>query len=303
MGNIAPSEGGSASGSLSPIQQLAAAVGTGVATTVYFGQSTSHGPAYVMTASAALSEALPPLSPQRGDFAPTGVIPWKPPYVGGMCFSPQADLVGGLVVGALGVDAVRHVGGRKGHLAIAALPLILGAHELDETFVWLSLQGHVSHSVGRATLYIYLAVAFVLLPIFVPLAVLLFEPTRMRRWLMTPFVTIGMIVAAILCEAIVRGPVRAVLRPYHVDYSVNVSHGGIIVALYVLAVCGALLISGYRPIVVFGVINLVAVAIIARLTIDGFASVWCGWAAVSSGAVVAYMRFGRPLRRPVTARA
>jgi cytochrome b561 len=152
-------------------------------------------------------------------------------------------------------------------------------------------------------LYIYLAVAFVLLPLFVPAAILMREPTRRRKWLMSLFVAIGACVAGLLCEAIVRGPVSAKLRPYHVDYGIQIHHGGVIVALYVLACCGALLFSGYRPIVVFGVINLVAVAVIARLTIDGFASVWCGWAAISSGAIVAYMRFGRPLRRVLPTRA
>jgi MFS family permease len=54
LGNIAPSEAGSASGSLSAVQQLAAAVGAAVVTTVYFGQRASHGPAHAMTASVAV---------------------------------------------------------------------------------------------------------------------------------------------------------------------------------------------------------------------------------------------------------
>jgi MFS family permease len=54
LGNIAPSEGGSASGSLSAVQQLAAAVGAAVVTTVYFGQRTAHGPAHAMTVSVAV---------------------------------------------------------------------------------------------------------------------------------------------------------------------------------------------------------------------------------------------------------
>jgi hypothetical protein len=43
--------------------------------------------------------------------------------------------------------------------------------------------------------------------------------------------------------------------------------------------------------VLFGVVNLIAVVIIARLTISGFASVWCGWAAVSSAAITLHCRF------------
>ena len=43
-----------------------------------------------------------------------------------------------------------------------------------------------------------------------------------------------------------------------------------------------------------GVVNLVAVIIIARLTVSGFASVWCGWAAVSSAAITLHCRVARP---------
>ena len=39
--------------------------------------------------------------------------------------------------------------------------------------------------------------------------------------------------------------------------------------------CGALLISGYRNVVIFGAVNLFAVIVIAWLTISGFASIWC----------------------------
>jgi len=51
-----------------------------------------------------------------------------------MCFSAQADLVAGLVVMAIGVDAVRHVQAPR-QLPIASLPLLLGGHLLIETFV------------------------------------------------------------------------------------------------------------------------------------------------------------------------
>jgi hypothetical protein len=84
------------------------------------------------------------------------------------------------------------------------------------------------------------------------------------------------------------------LAPYHLSYGVRVPDGFLIVALYVVAVCGPLLLSGYRSVAIFGIVNLVAVIIIARLTVSGFASVWCGWAALSSAAVTLHCRFANP---------
>jgi hypothetical protein len=213
-----------------------------------------------------------------------------------MCFSPQADVVGGVVIGAIGVDVVRHVHHRRDHMALAALPLVLGAHQFDEAFVWWGQQGHVPSAVGSVALWIYLLMAFVLLPIFVPLAVFALEPNNGRRWMMAPFVVIGVVVAAWLFAAMVRGPVGVTVHPYHLSYSIHPSHGLLVITLYVIAVCGALLVSGYRHVALFGLINLVAVVVIAKLTVDGFASVWCGWAAVTSGVVALHMRFAKPHR-------
>lgn len=214
----------------------------------------------------------------------------------GVCFSPEADVVGGIVVGAIGVDAFRNLRGRSSYLLLASLPLLLGAHQLIEAFVWWGLKGDVPHTLGRVALWAYLLIAFVVLPMFIPLAVLAMEPTARRRWRMAPFVAVGAGVTAVLFAAMLGSPIEVVEHPYHLEYVVRISHGGFVVALYVVAVCGALLLSGFRHIAIFGFANLVAVALLAWLTLDGFASLWCGYAAVSSGAISLHMRFAKPHR-------
>ena len=111
---------------------------------------------------------------------------------------------------------------------------------------------------------------------------------------MAPFALTGAVIAVTLLAAMVRGPVGVRLAPYHLSYGIRLPDGLVIVTLYVVAVCGPLLMSRYRNVVLFGVVNLIAVVIIARLTISGFASVWCGWAAVSSAAITLHCRFVGP---------
>jgi hypothetical protein len=213
---------------------------------------------------------------------------------GRVCFSPQADVVGGLVIGAIGIDAVRHIRQRREFIALAWIPLLLGAHQFIEALVWLWLQGHVPRGIGHVALWAYLLIAFVVLPVFVPLAVIALEPTRRRKAMMVPFALTGTVIAVILFAAMLRGPVGVRLAPYHLSYDIRVPDGLLIVTLYVVAVCGPLLMSGYRNVVIFGAANLVAVIVIARLTISGFASVWCAWAAVSSAAIALHCRFAEP---------
>jgi hypothetical protein len=220
------------------------------------------------------------------------VSPWG--LNGRVCFSPQADVVGGLVIGAIGIDAVRHIRQRREFIALAWIPLLLGAHQFIEALVWLWLQGHVPRGIGHVALWAYLLIAFVVLPVFVPLAVIALEPTRRRKAMMVPFALTGTVIAVILFAAMLRGPVGVRLAPYHLSYDIRVPDGLLIVTLYVVAVCGPLLMSGYRNVVIFGAANLVAVIVIARLTISGFASVWCAWAAVSSAAIALHCRFAEP---------
>ena len=216
-----------------------------------------------------------------------------------MCFSPQADVGGGLLIAVIGVDAVRHIRQRREFIALAWIPLLLGAHQFIEALVWLWLQGHVPRGIGHVALWAYLLIAFVVLPVFIPLAIIAVEPTRRRKQMMVPFAVLGVAIAVTLFAAMARGPVGVRLAPYHLSYSIRLHDGFLIVALYVVVVCGPLLASGYRNVALFGVVNLVAVIVIARLTISGFASVWCGWAAVSSAAITLHCRFAKPRPQPV----
>jgi len=213
-----------------------------------------------------------------------------------VCFSPEGDLVGGIVVTAIGIDAVRHLHERNDHIALAALPLLLGFHQIDEAFVWWGLQGVVPHDVGRVAMWIYLDIAFVALPLFVPLVVMLLEPTAGRRWRIAPFLTIGAGISTMLLITMLRHQPSVTLGSYHLAYSIGLQHGVIIIGLYIVATCGSLLASGFRHIVVFGLANLVAVGILARLSADGFASLWCFYAAIACGAILLHMRYAKPHR-------
>jgi hypothetical protein len=217
-----------------------------------------------------------------------------------VCFSAQADAVTGVFVTAIGVDVCRHVGGRRDHLLLASIPLLLGAHQLIEVFVWWGLQGHVATSVGRFAMWVYLIIAFVVLPVLVPLAVLVVEPTAERRRRMVPFVALGAIVAVLLAWGLTRGPVTVSIEPWHLAYKADLSHGIATTGLYIVAICGALLLSGFRHIALYGLGNLVVVVVLAALTIGGFASLWCGYAAASAGAIALHTRYAAATgRRPL----
>jgi hypothetical protein len=213
-----------------------------------------------------------------------------------MCFSPEADLVAGALIVAVGVDALRH-SRRRRDLPLVALALLLGGHQLVETFVWWAAEGTVGPEVGRWATLAYLWFAFLVLPVLVPAAVAAIEPTPKRRWAMAPFVALGVAVAVLLGVGMRAGPVVVEAAPYHLAYDVgHIPAGGVVVVAYLGATCGAMLFSGYRHIVWFGLVNLPAAFVIAWLVPRGFASVWCAWAAFSAAAIAIHIRLVHPDR-------
>lgn len=205
-----------------------------------------------------------------------------------MCFSPEADLVAGIVIGVIGVDAFRHVRSPR-ERPLAALPIVFAFHQLIEVVVWRGLQGHVDSGVWHAAAWLYLAVAFGVVPVLVPFAVAALEPEEHRAHARS-FVLLGALVAAVLMYAVVRGPVEARLEGHHIAYSVGLWHGGVVVALYVVATTGSMLMSSLRYVRWVGLVNLVAVALLAWLNASGLISLWCIWAAVVSIGIALHLR-------------
>jgi hypothetical protein len=205
-----------------------------------------------------------------------------------MCFSAEADLCTGIVVGAVGIDALRHV--RKPHqIALAATPILFAVHEVDESFVWWGLHGQVAFPVEHGAIYIFLAVAFVL-PFWVPFAMLGVETKLHRRQLMGALLVVGTVTTVALLVAIVRAPVGASIDGSHIAYSADIGYAGILIALYIVATCGSCLVASNGWLVLLGLANLGAVIALGWITFTGFTSLWCAWAALTSVAIAVYLR-------------
>lgn len=207
-----------------------------------------------------------------------------------MCFSPEVDLVAGIVIGAVGIDALRHVR-RPAQLPLAILPMLFALHQLVEAVVWWSLQGTFPAALGQVAEWLYLTIAFGLLPVLVPFAVGALEPVSRRR-VVGVFVAVGVVVAVVLMYAVVRGPIVSSVEGHHLEYHVDLAHGRWLVLLYVLATCGALLASAHRHVRVYGAVNLVMVILLAWLNQAALISLWCGWGAVTSVVIAAHLRRG-----------
>lgn len=143
--------------------------------------------------------------------------------------------------------------------------------------------------------WLYLAIAFGVLPILVPVAVGALDPVahRLRTGV---FVAVGVVVAVALMYAVVRGPIVATINGHYISYHVPLwhRHGGTLVVLYVIATCGPLLASRRGHVRAWGAVNLIAVVVLAWVNTTGFISLWCAWAAITSIAIAVHLRYAAP---------
>jgi hypothetical protein len=198
------------------------------------------------------------------------------------------DLAAGVVVGGIAVQAARSVRDPS-QWPLAAIPAVLAVHQLIEAAVWWGAEGRLPSDVGQAATLAYLGIAFVVVPVLVPAAVTMLEPPP-RRAVMKLMVLLGVVSALVLGWSLATQPFTARVERFHLAYPGHVVGGAGVVALYVVGTCGALLLSSRRALRWWGVLNVPAIVLLAWLQQSAFISLWCVWAALSSVAVLIYLR-------------
>lgn len=197
-----------------------------------------------------------------------------------MCWSATADLTAGTVITAIGITCLVRTR-RARDLPVAALPLILGAHQLIEAAVWKSGGG-----CGPATTA-WAVIALPLLPVWVPLGVLLAAPPELRPRLYWP-VAAGLATGAYLSCCLATRPVSAEVRGHTLGYGVNVPWMPLALAGYLFATLGALLLSGDRRLRLLGLLMTAGALVCAALWRLEFASTWCAFAAAASTLILVW---------------
>ncbi|MGV9267785.1 DUF6629 family protein [Kitasatospora sp. NPDC003701] len=201
-----------------------------------------------------------------------------------MCWSAQADLVAGGVVSGIGVLCLvrTHRAGRPERLPLAALPLVLGAHQLIEAAVWLGTEGDLPAGPAGWARTAWAVIALPLLPVLVPVGVRCAARDPGRRRLLLPFVLLGLLVAVPLAVAVATRPVAATAHGHTLGYAVGIPHPALLLTGYLVATVGSLLLSGDRLLRRLGLLTGAGAVLCALLWRLAFVSTWCALAALAS---------------------
>ena len=216
-----------------------------------------------------------------------------------MCFSASASVGVGsalVVAGALTLSLTR----RRSEVPLALLPLLFGAQQLTEGVVWWSLLHHDARTDARASV-VYTLFARVLWPVLVPVAVRCLETVPWRRRALAGAGVLGAGVAVEGLRALLSGGSTARVCGSSVAYA---SPSLAVIGLYVVATCGAAMVSGDRLLRLTGVVALALALVTWWLYAVVFVSVRCFFCAVLTVMLLGWFcRQRRPRRTARPARA
>ena len=207
-----------------------------------------------------------------------------------MCFSATASFTASGVLAVIGVATLRHVREPRA-LLFASVPLLFAAHQLIEGFVWLGFDGAISTFALEHVACLFMVYAFGILPLLMPLAVVLMEPPGWRRRLILGLTLVGALVFAWDLVGLIGYPSQVFVEQHSIAYRNPMTGNLVVSGFYILATCGALLLSTHRVVMWYGVFNIIGLTIAEIIKEYAFSSVWCFYAACLS--IIIYWQFNR----------
>lgn len=198
-----------------------------------------------------------------------------------MCFSAPASFVAGAALTATGVLTTKAVKNKKA-LPFASIPFLFGIQQLLDGIAWISFGAPLLNTIAA---YGYAFFAYALWPMFVPFAVLQYEPDKKRKPVLRALLALGIATGGYALYLMSTGPVVARIVNSCVRYDLAEPYWLPMLLPYFLATCGAFLVSSRRFVNWFGIVILISSGIAGWFYFEVFASVWCFFAAILSGMI------------------
>jgi hypothetical protein len=200
-----------------------------------------------------------------------------------MCFSASASFGAGIVLAVIGVATIKKRE-QPSQIYFAAIPFLFCIQQISEGFLWLALQNPIFSPLEKPSIYIFLFLAQVVWPLWLPLAVLKLEQEKARKKMLLILLAIGMLVSFYLAYCLFSYNVHAKIVGYHISYQQDypIRFGGYGDFLYIAATILPPLISSIKRMWILGIIILVSYIITMFYYVDNIISVWCFFASAIS---------------------
>src|SRR5687767_3856596 len=125
-----------------------------------------------------------------------------------MCFSSSASFIASAALFTVGVASIK-AKSAPAQMPFAVIPLLFAFQQLCEGFLWLSFTNSEFSSWEKPSTYLFLIIAQIVWPFWVPYSVLLFEKDVKRKKALTILLGIGCFVSCYILYCLLFFPVQA----------------------------------------------------------------------------------------------
>lgn len=217
-----------------------------------------------------------------------------------MCFSATASFIAAAAFAGAGAASIRKAK-RPQELYFASIPLLFASQQVIEGMLWLIIGKSAYAEMQGDLTYVYLFIAEVLWPVWVPLSLLLMEKKGWRRTLLYLLLLLGVAVAAYLCFRLLTFGAQSDVVDGHIRYLERhlPAYRTWGTAPYLLVTIAPFLVSGVRFTSLVGMAVIAAYLLARLLFFEQFlTSIGCFYAAVVSPLVV-FAMYAPSLRKTI----
>jgi hypothetical protein len=202
-----------------------------------------------------------------------------------MCFSAEASFGASVVLGVIGVLSVKKVT-VKSQLAFACIPFLFSFQQFTEGVVWLSLANERYAFLESISTYLFLIIAQIVWPTWVPLSILFLEKEVKRKKVLYFILGIGILLSLYLTFCYIVYDVHAEISNHHIYYNLDFPHAKkyawLAAIFYFVPTVVSTIISSVKRMQILGMLLLTSYLLTRLFTLKYFISIWCFFAAIIS---------------------
>lgn len=196
-----------------------------------------------------------------------------------MCFSTEVSFSAALVLGTIGAITLKNCSNRS-QFFLASVPFLFAIQQLAEGFLWLQLShppasDKILHDAQR----IFLAFAFLVWPIWIPLSLAIIEKIAWRRWIIFADLICGISLSLLNLSYALQLETTVRIVNHSLQYIGDAPEQTLLYPIIVLIPC---FLSSLKNIWIFGTLVAIGYIVADYFYATTFVSVWCFFAAVVS---------------------
>lgn len=203
-----------------------------------------------------------------------------------MCFSAQASFGASIVLGTMGIYALKKA--TPPQRLLAMVPLFFAIQQACEGIVWVTYSNPAYALLTTLATYSFCFFAFFFWPIWIPITTIKMETDPWRQMILQGILIIGSLVSSVLIFSVFQNGIQTTVSCHHIRYDIFLPTvlSNIGVVFYCIATILPLFVSSKRWLSLFGILTVGSVTLSAFFYETFFVSVWCFFAALLSSVII-----------------